>query len=281
MTGPNLQVTFWGVRGSLPVPGPDTIRFGGNTPCVQVQIGERLIIFDAGTGIFRLGQQIIQIPTPLTGQIFITHTHWDHIQGFPFFGPAFKPGNHFTLYGPIKTDANFSDLMKGQMEYQHFPISLDSMAAIIEFRELSSGSHLDLGDDIRLHTVRNNHPNGGLSYRIDYNGRSCCYITDTEHYEEMDPDLAYFMRGADLVIYDAMFTDKEYHGYPGFPHKKGWGHSTWQEGIKLMEASGAKKLVLFHHANFHTDRDMEAIEREARQRYPDSVVAREGMVITL
>lgn len=281
MTGANLQVIFWGVRGSLPVPGSETIRFGGNTPCVQVQIGDRLIILDAGTGIFKLGQQLVQNPNPVAGHIFITHTHWDHIQGFPFFGPAFKPGNHFTLYGPIKTDNNFSDLMKGQMEYQHFPVSLDSMASIIEFRELESGSDLDLDDGIRLRTIHNNHPNGGLSYRIDYENHSCCYITDTEHYSEMDTSLADFIAEADLVIYDAMFTDREYNGYEGFPHKRGWGHSTWQEGIKLMEASGAKKLVLFHHANFHTDRDMEAIERDARQRYPDCVVAREGMVITL
>ncbi len=276
-----FQVVFWGVRGSLPVPGSDTIRFGGNTSCVQVQIGENLIILDAGTGIFRLGHQLISSPKAITGDIFITHTHWDHIQGFPFFGPAFKPGNRFTIYGPAKTDQTFADLMKGQMVYQHFPISLDDMGAQINFCELASGADLGLKDGIRVRTVHNNHPNGGLSYRIDHDGRSCCYVSDTEHYEYIDPDIKAFIADSDLVIYDANFTDKEYQGYEQFTSKRGWGHSTWQEGIKLVEAAGARKLVLFHHANFHSDKDMETIEKDARKRYPDCIAAREGMVITL
>ncbi|WP_054692200.1 MBL fold metallo-hydrolase [Syntrophomonas palmitatica] len=277
----SFQVTFWGVRGSLPVPGAETIRFGGNTSCVQVQIGEQLIIFDGGTGIYKLGQQLVKNPAPVKGDIFITHTHWDHIQGFPFFSPAFIPGNRFTLYGPAKTDNTFAELMKGQMVYQHFPVSLDSMGAGIDFCELDSGEDLDLGNGVRIRTVHNNHPNGGISYRVDHEGRSVCYVTDTEHYEYIDPDIKSFISQADLVIYDTHFTDDEYHGYEGYPTKKGWGHSTWQEGIKLIEAAEAKKLVLFHHANFHNDKDMETIEKDARKRYSDCVAAREGMVIAL
>jgi phosphoribosyl 1,2-cyclic phosphodiesterase len=156
----DFQVSFWGVRGSLPVPGPATVKFGGNTSCVQVQVGERLIILDAGTGIYKLGQHLIGQSLAINGEIFITHTHWDHIQGFPFFAPAFIRGNHFILYGPGKVTLTFADLMKGQMMYDHFQVTLDQMGADIEFRELQTGMVLDLGDGIAVSTVQNNHPGG-------------------------------------------------------------------------------------------------------------------------
>lgn len=275
MAKTDFQVIFWGVRGSIPVPGPDTLKYGGNTSCVQVQIGKRLFIFDAGSGIYSLGRELIKNSSELSGDIFITHTHWDHIQGFPFFAPAFVKGNHFRLYGQSKIDTTFADLMAGQMVYQHFPVSLEQMGAVFEFCELDSGVYLDLGDGISLKTILNNHPNGGLSYRLDYQGRSCCYITDTEHSPEINDELCRFVQNADLVIYDTHFTDEEY------PRYMGWGHSTWQEGIKLVETAGAKRLVLFHHANFRSDSEMEAIEKQARTRMSNCIAAREGMVINL
>lgn len=271
----DFQVIFWGVRGSIPVPGPDTLEYGGNTSCVQVQIGKRLLIFDAGSGIYSLGRKLVKRSSELYADIFITHTHWDHIQGFPFFAPAFIRGNQFRLYGQSKIDSTFAELMHGQMAYQHFPVSLDQMGAKFEFHELDSGMKIDLGDGINLRTILNNHPGGGLSYRLDYRGRSCCYVTDTEHYSEIDKDLCKFISNSDLVIYDTHFTDAEYPGYVG------WGHSTWQEGIKLIEAAGAKQLVLFHHANFRNDREMEIIEQQARTRNNNCIAAREGMVIKL
>lgn len=271
----DFQVIFWGVRGSLPVPGPDTVIFGGNTSCVQVQIGKRLFILDAGTGIFKLGQELIKRNEQIYGDIFITHTHWDHIQGFPFFGPAFKKGNHFTLYGQSKVDLPFIDLMKGQMMYDHFPVSLDEMGAIIDFHELQSGQILDLGDDILLKTQHINHPGGCLGYRLEHKGRSCCYIADAEHSYPHDPSLIDFVAESDLIIYDANFTDQEYVSY------KGWGHSTWQEGIKLIKKSKGKKLILFHHANSRSDSEMLEIERDAQKHFPGCIAAREGMVISL
>lgn len=277
----DFQVSFWGVRGSLPVPGPDTIVYGGNTSCVQVQIGPRLFILDAGTGIYKLGQHLIHKDRIIEGDIFITHTHWDHIQGFPFFAPAFREGNHFTLYGQRKINLTFADLMKGQMMYDHFPVSLDKMGARIDFKEINNGEKVNLGDNITVTTVPNNHPGGSLSYRLDYNGRSCCYITDTEHYPHPDPDLIRFAAGADLVIYDSNFTDAEYAGDDHTPSRAGWGHSTWQEGIKLMKAANAGQLILFHHANYRNDHDMQAIEEEAQRHYPDLLAAREGMIINL
>ncbi len=271
----DFQVFFWGVRGSIPVPGPDTLQYGGNTSCVQVQIGKRLLIFDAGSGIYALGRQLVKRGLQLSGDIFITHTHWDHIQGFPFFAPAFIKGNSFRLYGQSKIDSTFADLMHGQMVYQHFPVSLDQMGAKFEFHELDSGIEIDLGDGISLKTTHNNHPGGGLSYRLDYDGRSCCYVTDTEHCPQIDQNLCKFISNANLVIYDTHFTDEEY------PRYMGWGHSTWQEGIKLVETAGAHRLVLFHHANFRSDREMEVIEQQARTRNNNCVAAREGMVINL
>lgn len=281
MSNKEFAVTFWGVRGSLPVPGLNTIKYGGNTSCVQIQIGERLFIMDAGTGIHSLGQALIKKGQPINGDIFITHTHWDHIQGFPFFAPAFIKGNRFNLYGQSKVNQNFGDLMKGQMMYEHFPVSLDQMGASIEMNELQSDMEIDLGDDITVKTLHSNHPGGCLCYRLNHAGRSCCYLSDTEHYPELNQDMVDFIAGADLVIYDANYTDDEYYGSNGQPPRIGWGHSTWQEGIKLMQAGGAKKMILFHHSNFHTDADMDLIEKEARLCYSDLIAAREGMVISI
>lgn len=281
MQNTNFIITFWGVRGSLPVPGPNTIKYGGNTPCIQVKIGGRLLILDAGTGLYNLGGYLVRKGGAVSGDIFITHTHWDHIQGFPFFAPAFVKGNRFTIYGQGKMNLNIANLMRGQMMHPHFPVTLDQMSADIEFCDIGSGEELDLGDGITVKTAHNNHPNGSLSYRLEHGGRACCYVTDTEHYSCVDPNLKNLVRGADLVIYDTNFTDEEYAGCEGSPARVGWGHSTWQEGIKLVQAAGAKKLVLFHHAIYRTDRDMDEIERLAQERYRDCVAAREGMVIAL
>ncbi|MEN6461252.1 MAG: MBL fold metallo-hydrolase [Syntrophomonas sp.] len=277
----DFQVTFWGVRGSRPVPGPYTLKYGGNTPCVQVQIGKRMLIMDAGTGICGLGQHLLTSSQPVYGDVFITHTHWDHIQGFPFFSPAFKGTNCFILYGQGKLDQTFADLMKRQMMFSYFPVSLDEMGAAINFYELSSGKVIDLKDDILVKTFPNNHPGGGLSYRIDHKGRSCCYITDYEHSYPIDTGLINFVKGTDLLIYDSNFTDQEYAGHDPYSYNVGWGHSTWQEGIKLVKAAEARKLVLFHHANFRTDDDIDRIEQDAQKQYTNLLAAREGMIIEL
>lgn len=281
MVKSDFQISFWGVRGSLPVPGPDTVYYGGNTSCVQVQIKGRLFILDAGTGIHKLGQHLVTTNPSLSADIFISHTHWDHIQGFPFFAPAFVKGNHFTLYGPSRANHTFADSMKYQMRHDYFPVNLDQMGASIDFRELQSGAFLNLDDGITVKTLQNHHPGGSLSYRFDYDGCSCCYMTDTEHYPEPNHSQIGFAQGADVVIYDSNFTEAEYEGTANTPSRKGWGHSTWQEGIKLAKAAGAKKLVLFHHANYRTDADMREIELQAQKHYSDLLAAREGMIISI
>jgi len=281
MSKPDFKITFWGVRGSIPVPGTHTVRYGGNTSCVQIQIGSRLLIMDAGTGIHRLGQELLKGSQPITGDIFISHTHWDHIQGFPFFAPAFIKGNCFNLYGQSKVNLNFGDLMRGQMMYEHFPVSLEQMGATITMNELVSGLTLNLGDGIEIKTQESNHPGGCLCYRVNHAGRSCCYMTDMEHTPQTDQAMTEFAADADLLIYDANFTDDEYYGSGALPSRIGWGHSTWQAGIKLLHAAKAKQLILFHHSNFHNDDDMDCIEADARRLYANVTAAREGMVITL
>ncbi|MBM7865401.1 MBL fold metallo-hydrolase [Heliobacterium gestii] len=282
MSQRRFDVTFWGVRGSLPIPGPQTTQFGGNTPCVQVRIGDRDFIIDAGSGLYHLGQALRrQSDGPVQGIFLISHLHWDHIQGFPFFGPAFAGQNRFTLYGQAKLGRTFEELFRGQMQPPYFPVLLDTMGAQFDFCDLRGGEVLELDDGVTVRTVLTNHPDECLAFRIEQGGRSCCYLSDTEHDGWNDPLLQAFIAGADLVIYDACYTDGEYDGSEASPPRKGWGHSTWQEGVKLVRAAGAKQLILFHHAMERTDADLARIESLAKAVYPDCLAAREGMTIHL
>lgn len=233
---------------------------------VQIQIGEKLIILDAGTGICNLGKELIKENKRITGDIFITHVHWDHIQGFPFFPPVFVKGNFFRLYGEGKNDTGFDEQMSAIMKDPHFPVKIDSIYEQIEINSIKPGRCINIEPGIVVKTESNNHPNGGISYRIEHEGRSCCYVTDTEHYKEhVDPLLEKFIKNADVVIYDANYTDDEYNGLYGNLSRKGWGHSTWQEGIKLVRTAGAKKLVLFHHNADRTDTELDEIDIKARR----------------
>ena len=276
-----IKVTFWGVRGSRPVPGRDTVIYGGNTPCVEVQAGERLAIFDSGTGICALGNKMMAQNEPVEAAVFIGHTHWDHIQGFPFFAPSFEAGNRFTIYGQGKMNLTFAQLMRGQMEHPHFPVSLDQLVADFDFHEIKAGQVVDLGAGVAVRSTHLNHPNGCLGYRLEYGGKSVCYISDNEHYKVLDTTLLGFVFDADLLIYDAMYTNDEYAGEGPYPSKTGWGHSTWEEAVALAQAAEIGQLALYHHAVYRTDEDLAAIEAKAQAIFPATVAAREGMVIQL
>ncbi len=271
-----MKITFWGVRGSRPVPGKETVVYGGNTPCVTVKAGETLIILDAGTGICNLGNSLAETRKKVKAHIFITHTHWDHIQGFPFFTPAYLPDNEFYLYGQGKLDHTFSNLMRGQMIFPHFPVQIDKMKADIRLTEISTGERLEIEENLFISTIHNNHPGGCLSYRIDYGDKSCCYLTDTEHYSCIDAYLHELAAGADAIIYDSNFTDAEYEGTNEYNSKIGWGHSTWQEGIKLARAAGVSQLIFFHHATHRTDNELFQIEKEAKTIFKNCQAAAEG-----
>ncbi len=276
-----IRVKFWGVRGSIPVPGPTTVRTGGNTSCVEVVCGSHTIILDAGTGIRLLGYDFMK-EKKAEAHIFISHVHWDHIQGFPFFNPAFVKGNSFYLYGGKNVTTTLEETLYGQMNYPNFPVMLQDLPSRIIFNDLDEGEVILIGnDEVRVGNVRLNHPNGVYSYRIAYGTASLVYATDTEHYSNPDAKLVEFARGADLLIYDAQYFPEEYTGQSDGCSKEGWGHSTMIEGTKVAKLAGVKKLVLFHHDPHHSDEDVDRKEKIAQNFFPDTVAAREGMVIEL
>lgn len=273
----DIAITFYGVRGSLPTPGRDIVEFGGNTSCVEILLGSKIVILDAGSGIRFLGDNLIKRYGKLSADILISHTHWDHIQGFPFFQPAFYEGNSFRIYGPGKKDACFGAIMKNQMHAHYFPIQLEYMKADLKFIQVEDKQRFQLDKDIIITTAATQHPGGCLSYRIEYKGFIICYITDTEGID----GLLSQAKEADIIIYDSNYTEEEYEGSKGGVSRKGWGHSTWLEGVKLCRAAHAKKLALFHHDIRHTDSDMKLIEKAAKEVYPNTIAAREGMTIYL
>ncbi|WP_394824073.1 MBL fold metallo-hydrolase [Pendulispora albinea] len=280
-----MRITFWGVRGSIPTPGPDTVEIGGNTSCIEVRAGKAIVIFDGGTGLRLLGQKLLK-EMPLTAHIFFSHVHWDHIQGFPFFGPAFVPGNHIHLYGGNNVSRTLEETLAGQMDYPSFPVHLTEMAAKMTFADLYEGQTLEIdagdGSAFRVTTSRGNHPNGVWAYRFEHKGHAAVYATDTEHYSVVDPKLTKLARDADILIYDAMYTPEEYAGTAGTGGPKvGWGHSTIDEAAKLAKAAGAKKLVLFHHDPGQSDQAVREKERRCREWFANTVAAYEGLTFEL
>lgn len=271
-----FKVKFWGVRGSIATPSPRHIGFGGNTSCVELKIGNRVVILDAGTGIRNLGHWLLR-RNVTRGDLFLSHTHWDHINGFPFFSPAFKADRHFTIHaGHLIDQGGIGRVLASQMQQPFFPVPLEKMGANMDNVDFRAGDSFSLGSNIRVRTAPLNHPDGATAYRFEYGGKSVCYVTDTEHVPgKPDQNILALIEGADLVIYDSTYTDKEFEKHVG------WGHSTWQEGVRLCRAANAKTLAIFHHDPDHEDLFMEALEAEARQLWSGALVARENMRVNL
>lgn len=264
-------VQFWGVRGSIACPSPQHVVFGGNTSCIELFCDDQRVILDAGTGIRGLGRSMNESGVR-HAHILLTHTHWDHINGFPFFEPGFRADHHFEIMAGHLGQGGLYEVFAGQMAQPTFPVPLEAMKATLRFSDFSAGDKFRLGPDLYVLTAPLNHPNGATGYRMESSGKSICYVTDTEHTPgRPDERVLGLIEGADLVIYDCTYTDDE------FEAKRGWGHSTWQEGVRLCQLAGVKKLAIFHHDPEHEDEFMRRLEVEARAMWSGATVAREGM----
>lgn len=271
-------VRFWGVRGSIACPGPGTMRYGGNTSCLEVGCGDRMLIFDAGTGIHALGTDLVKnrgISGEFAADLFFTHTHFDHIGGFPFFKPAFDPACELRVWaGHLLPERTIREVLIYLMMDPLFPIPIDTMRARIDFHDFGAGETLEPVPGLKIRTAPLNHPNRATGYRVEHGGKAICYITDTEHVPgKPDANILALIEGADLFIYDSTYTDEEY------PEHIDWGHSTWQEGVRLADAANVGTLVVFHHEPDHDDGFMDIIAGEVEAARPGSIVAREGMVL--
>ncbi len=304
-----MKVRFWGVRGSIPCPGQLTARYGGNTACIELRFAgtERLIIIDAGSGLRELGNFMMghDLPKgPIKTSIYLSHTHWDHIMGFPFFTPIYLPTTTAQVFGPVSHEADtLENIVGGQMTYRYFPVREAELAASIEYINLKEGV-FDLGDGITLITKYLNHPILCLGYRFECQGKVFCTAYDTEPYtnlfctdphdpsydeamategeivaQEQNAALEEFIAGADLLVYDAQYTRQEYAS------KVGWGHSPMEVAIAMAERNRIKKLALFHHEPMRTDDQFDALAKGLCQpaggHGPEIFFAREGMEIIL
>jgi phosphoribosyl 1,2-cyclic phosphodiesterase len=304
-----LQLRFWGTRGSIPSPGPHTVRYGGNTPCVEVRTATNgLVILDAGTGIRELGRSLIGNGDRdggtggiggISADIFLTHAHWDHVQGIPFFAPIFQPGNRFTISAPKTQGTSIAEVMRDQMGPAVFPVSFGELKARIEFSEVAEGTER-VGDGYAMTAFGVQHPGGALGYRFTARGAgggsetsgggSFVYISDNElaggpaegyaDRPRWHAELVEWIRGAGLLIHDATYTTEEYERH------RGWGHSTMGEALQLALDAGVPELVLFHHKPERTDDEMDRCVAECQARARDSGglhvhAASEGMMLTV
>lgn len=273
-----VEVRFWGVRGSVATGGPSFAEVGSNTSCVEVRAGEERIILDAGTGLVQLGQTLT---APVAAALLISHFHWDHIQGFPLFQPGYDPGCSFDIYGPGRDEHGVEAALRRQMERPHFPVPLDAMRANLTFHPLEPGDQIRIGGAI-VKAALLNHPQPCLGYRIEFGGVSVVYATDTEQLADgrLNPSVLELARGADLLIYDAQYSEDEYHGRGG-PCRVGWGHSTIPEACRIASAAGVRRLALFHHDPSHDDLHIARLVRQAQLLFPSTFAACEGRSIEL
>jgi phosphoribosyl 1,2-cyclic phosphodiesterase len=244
-----------------------------------MRVGGDRLIFDGGTGIRVLGQSLLS-QMPLEAHMFFTHSHWDHIQGFPFFVPAFAKGNRFNIYGAIAPNGStMEQRLNDQMLHPNFPVPLQIMGADLKFNDIEVGQSVQI-NDVLVENALLNHPGQAVGYRVSWRGHAAAYVTDTEHFpDHLDENVLFLADQADLLIYDATYTDEEY--YSKQSSKVGWGHSTWQEAVKIAKAANVKTLVIFHHDPLHSDDFLDQVGAEVAAAFPNSVMAREGLVIQI
>jgi phosphoribosyl 1,2-cyclic phosphodiesterase len=273
-------LTFWGVRGSIPAPGLHTITFGGNTSCVSIEYDDHVVIFDAGSGLRKLGLYLVARKEPHTikGSIFLTHTHWDHIQGLPFFTPAFAPDNQFVIYGEARRTYSLVELMEEQIQHPFFPVEMKELfRAHINFQEMGVGETVEVQPQMRVTSFRLTHPNAAVGYVLQFKEMRIAYVTDHEHtLEQLSPQVVHAVAGVDMLIHDAQYSRDEIR-----QAKKGWGHSAWEDVVQLAIEAQVKYLYLFHHDPEATDEQLNERQFLAQQSFPQTFVAREGLKIPL
>lgn len=272
-----MQIKFWGVRGSVPCPGPGTVRYGGNTSCVEVWCGDDLLILDCGTGLRGLGGSLLAAKKPVDAEILLSHTHFDHICGIAFFAPCFSPANHLRFWaGHLPPGHHIHDVLTTSLSEPFLPNLMDVISAHLDFVDFESGETFSPRDGIAVRTAPLNHPGGATGYRLEWQGRAMAYITDTEHRPDaLDANVLSLVEGVDVMIYDATYTESEYIVHAG------WGHSTWQEAVRLAQKASVKQLVLYHHDPSHSDAILDEVAAELEKLDANVVIAHEGMVITL
>jgi phosphoribosyl 1,2-cyclic phosphodiesterase len=265
----DLTVRFLGVRGSIATPG---VSAGGNTACLEVCAGDTRIILDAGTGLRVLGDERMRGGVKQS-TILLSHLHWDHVCGLPFFTPVYVPGHRVEILSGPNGVMPLSTAIRSLFRAPFFPVEFDQLGGHVTARDLGENDRFTIGD-ITVTMAKLNHPDPVYGYRLEHGGQSIVYATDTEHFDEVDPTLVKLCDGADILIYDSQYTPEEY------PSKKGWGHSTWAAGAELARAADVSQLVLFHHDPNRTDAQLLAIENAARAELPGAVAAREGVVLS-
>ena len=272
-----MRIKFWGVRGSIPTPQPENLRYGGNTSCVEVRVGKSTFVFDCGTGFRSLGQQLHREfkDRAIVAHVFVSHFHWDHIQGIPFFRPLYDDAENRFMFHSSSRNRSLKQVMDEQMAAPYFPVNVSEMKAHQAFYELEPGP-IQLGD-VSLQTTWLNHPQGCLGFRLETKEGVFVYATDNEPGDvEFDKCVRRLAAGADVLIYDSQYLPEEYEA-----QRRGWGHSHWREAINVVMESGAKELILYHHDPEHDDRCIDRVVQEARNYYPKVRAAAEGMEITL
>jgi len=273
-----MRVKFWGVRGSTPTPQQENLRYGGNTPCLEFRSdGGNLLIVDAGTGLRMLGKALAKEfgTRPIHAHVLLSHYHWDHIQGLPFFVPLYLKTNQFHFHSFHLPQASLEEALHGQMTDPYFPVNMSAMLATRTFSEIKPGP-CKL-DDFTVIAQRINHPQGCLSFRIENNGKAVVYATDNEPgAPEFDRGLRDLARGADVLVYDSQYSLEQLGN-----ERKGWGHSSWEEGVSVCVEARVKELILFHHDPDSDDKMIDRLQETARARFPNAHAAFEGMEIVL